>query len=117
MSESARSRHLVSIARYAVLLYILLLAIGTRCMLVHVEHAQRHQHGEGSSSPQEAFCDWVCQATADTAVASGPAPTVTELIVGPAEIPTHQLVSSVRFFSDRPRAPPGAPLVSLVEGK
>lgn len=112
VTQANRFRRLISLAWCAVLVYALLPAMGAGCALAHADQVQHH-HGDDGSSPQNAGCAWACPATVDAAVASGLGPTVTELIVGPAEFSTHRLVSSARSFSDRTRAPPIPLLVSL----
>lgn len=116
MTLSIRSRYLPSLAGCAALIYTLLLVMGTGCALVHADQVQPHQHhhSDDGSSSQTAFCVWACQVTVDTTVASGPQPAGTELMLGPADFFINQLVSTVRSFSDRTRAPPTYPLASLV---
>ncbi|NGZ94657.1 MAG: hypothetical protein CV089_00740 [Nitrospira sp. WS110] len=114
MIQFTRSRYLLSLAKCAVLLYILMLGIGTGCMLAHADHAQHHHHSESSSSPQKTFCDWLCQTTAETTVANGAPLVATELMLGSVDHSLPQLVSSVGTYSHHTRAPPSFSLRKLV---
>lgn len=116
MTQSDRSRCLVSLVGCAVFIYALLPAMGTGCALGQAGHAHHHQrhHSDDRSSPQGVVCAWACHATVDVTVASGPPHALTTPISGQADIVMRQPVSNVRVFSDRTRAPPMPLLVSLV---
>lgn len=107
MNFASRSIHRALIAG-CVLLYTVLLVMSTGCTLAHVGQlsSQHHHHGEEGSSTQNTVCAWICQATADAAVAIGPSPTVTELVVGSADLAFSRLVLSPTSSAVHARAPP-----------
>ena len=110
-----RSRHTVCLIGLVTLIYSALIVMAAGCTLTHADRPQNHQHhhSEKGSSDQSLLCAWACQATADTAEASGSPPTVTELVVGPADLVYDQLCLLQQSFTLQTRAPPSILLVRL----
>lgn len=103
-----------SVASLTVLVYMALVVLAASCVSMPVGSSERHDHHDAGGATHSSLCAWACQSTADATAVSGPVPTVTEVMFGPSEISTHQLVSSAPDCSDRTRAPPTPLLVSLV---
>lgn len=106
-----RSRHSLphlSIAGCAVLLYAVLLVLGSSCNLVHGDLNQSHQHhhADESSSATDQFCAWACQATADTVAEASPSLAVKDVVGGPAECSSTELLLSIDTSAIHSRAPP-----------
>jgi len=106
--DSRRSLPHLSIAGCAVLLYGVLLVLGSSCNLVHGDLHQGHQHHhtDESSSAADQFCAWACQATADTVAEAGPPLAVKDLVSGPAECTSTELLLSIDTSAMHSRAPP-----------
>ncbi|MEQ1846770.1 MAG: hypothetical protein ABL983_14485, partial [Nitrospira sp.] len=79
---------IISVTGCVVLIYIVLLAMSAGCALAHADRVQHQQHhGQESSSTQNVFCAWACQATADVGVAVGSSLAVAELVRWHEDIP------------------------------
>lgn len=64
------------------LIYTALVVMGAGCMLVHADRTQaHHDHSEGNSSPQNAFCAWACQGMSDVVAVAQPPVDVALLVV------------------------------------
>ena len=115
MMRFHNSRHTVWLISLVTMLYSTLLVMAAGCALAHADRSQSHQHhhNEEGSSDRNVLCEWACQATADAAEASGPPPTVTELLVGSADLVSDQLCLLPRSSTLQTRAPPSTPLVKL----
>jgi hypothetical protein len=113
--RSHNSHHAVWLVGLVTLIYSTLLVMAAGCALAHADGSQNHRHhnNEQGSSNQNLLCTWACQATADTAEASGCPPTVAELVVGPADLVYGQLCLLQRSSTLQTRAPPLIPLVRL----
>jgi threonine/homoserine/homoserine lactone efflux protein len=96
-----------------VLIYAALVVLSAGCALAHADRTQaHHHHSEKSSSPQNAFCAWACQATSDIASVAEPAMAVAWLVTEPQVLPAADYpVSSVSIVL-HPRAPPVTALLS-----
>ena len=113
-----RSRHSLphlSIAGCAGLLYAVLLVLGGSCNLVHGDLTQSHQHhhADESSSAADQFCAWACQATADTIAEAGPPLAVKDLVSGPVDFSSPELLLSIDSSAIHSRAPPSISFVRL----
>lgn len=115
MNSSSRSLPHLSLAGCAALLYALLLFLGSSCNLVHgdLNHSHHHHHADEGSSAADQFCAWACQATADTVAEAGPPLAVTDLISGPAEFTSTELLLSIDSSAIHSRAPPSLSFVRL----
>jgi hypothetical protein len=102
-----RAFHSISIAGCAVLIYTALVVMGAGCMLAHADRTQaHHDHSEGNSSPQNAFCAWACQAMSDVVAVAHPPVDVTLLVVEQqVSVPDSYFLSSASTVL-HPRAPP-----------
>ena len=90
-----------------VLIYAALVVLSAGCALAHADRTQaHHHHSEKSSSPQNAFCAWACQATADTVAEAGPPLAVKDLVSGPVEFASTGLLLSIDTSAIHSRAPP-----------
>lgn len=90
------------------LLYTVVLVVGGSCELLHGGLSQSHHqhHGDQGSSAPNAFCAWICQATADAMVAIGPPMATADLILGVSEFITTEFVLSTPSSERHLRAPP-----------
>jgi hypothetical protein len=115
VNRSCHSLPHLSIAGGAVLLYAVLLVLGSSCNLVHGDLSQSHQHhhADESSSAADQFCAWACQATADTVAEAGPPLAVRDLDSEPAEFTSSELVFSTYASAIHSRAPPSISFVRL----
>ncbi len=115
VNKSRHSLPHLSIAGFAVLLYAVLLVLGSSCNLVHGDLNQSHQHhhADESSSAADQFCAWACQATADTVAEAGPPLAVKDLVSGPAEFSSTELLLLIDSSAVHSRAPPSISFVRL----
>jgi hypothetical protein len=105
---------IISVAGCAALIYVVLLAMSAGCALAHAGGVQHHQHhGNESSSTQNVFCAWACQATADIGVAVGASLAVAELVRWHEAIPLRRSVSFSSPSTFHSRAPPSTFFVRL----
>jgi hypothetical protein len=97
------------------LIYVVLLVVSTGCTLAHAEQVSNHHHdhGKDGSSPQNPFCAWACQATADAVVAMTLPTVVTQPVDGRVDLLPHPFLRSVSFSTVHPRAPPSILFVRL----
>ena len=113
MMRSHTSRHAVWLIALVALIYGALLVIAEGCALTHADRSQSHHHNGEGSSDQNVLCAWACQATADAPEASGPPPTVAELLVGLADLIPTRLCLLPSSSNVQTRAPPLIPFVRL----
>lgn len=115
MMRSRVSRHSLSLIALITLLYSTLLVIVTGCASAHADRSPSHHshHSQQGSPGLNSLCAWACQATAGGVVVSGPLPTVTETVVGPADLTPYSFIRLVDVFAVPARAPPSIPFVSL----
>lgn len=98
------------------LIHSALLVMAVGCSLTHADGSQRHQrhhHSEEQSSNHNVLCALACHATVDNAEASAPPPTAAELMVGPADLASHQLGFLQPRSGVQTRAPPSIPFIRL----
>ena len=108
MTRSRVSQGRACLIGLMTLVYSALLVTAAGCALSHADPSQSHQHhqGEQGSSGLNSLCAWACQATADAVAASGPPPTVTEILVAPIDLIPYPFIHSADFSTFPPRAPP-----------
>jgi|CXWL01.1.fsa_nt_gi hypothetical protein len=109
-----RSIHRTVIVGVA-LIYVALSVMNASCMLTHAQQVlnDHHHHSHDGSSPQNAFCAWACQATADTIAEGGPQLAVRDLVSGPAEFTSAGLPYSTYSSAIHSRAPPSVFFVRI----
>ncbi len=96
-----------------VLIYAALVVLSAGCALAHADRTQaHHHHSEKSSSPQNAFCAWACQATSDIVTVTEPSMAVAWLVVETQVLPPDVYRISSASTVLHPRAPPVAALLS-----
>lgn len=109
MQRSQKSFHSVWIAGCAALIYSVLVVMSVGCALAHADRAQgHHHHNEGSSSAQNSFCAWACQATSDVVMAPESPEATFWLIVEPTVLTSDPLLTSSGLTLLRSRAPPAS---------
>lgn len=103
-----------SIAACAVAVYAVLVVMSVGCTLAHAERIQaHHHHSEGTSSSQNAFCSWACQATSDLVTVTQPPVAVAWIVVDPQVLAPDSYRPSSASPVLQPRAPPSPEFLRL----